>query len=108
MHQLTDVQRQHAPTTACADWQARTWVLTSVRGTSSTRDKHAHKREHHAKERKILRQELSLGPRGSKSDPNAKCWQAEDRSRQCRLDACERGKGRERVSEKNSCKQAGR
>ena len=78
MHQLTDVQRQHAPTTACADWQARTWVLTSVRGTSSTRDKHAHRREHHAKERKILRQELSLGPRGSKSDPNAKCWQAED------------------------------
>ena len=92
MHQLTNVQRQHAPTTARADWQARAWDLTSVRDTSSTHDKHAQKREHHAKELKILRQGLSLGPRGSKSRPNAKCRQAEDRSRTCRLDACERGK----------------
>ena len=55
-----------------------TLMLTSVRGTSSKHDKHAQNREHHAKERRILRQGLSLGPNGSKPRPNAKSWQAED------------------------------
>ena len=96
MHQLTNVQRQHADTAARADRQAGSMThmgLTSVRGTSIKHNTHAQKREYHAQELRILRQGLSVGPHGSILRPNADVWQAEDRSNTLRLDACEEGNG---------------
>ena len=78
---------------------ADTHAHRTTRTKLNCRTKHEHScgncaqnRHTHQMQRAILRMGLSLGPRGSKSRPNAKCRQAEDRSRTCRLDACERGK----------------
>ena len=78
---------------------ADTHAHRTTRTKLNCRTKHEHScgncaqnRHTHQMQRAILRMGLSLSPRGSKSRPNAKCRQAEDRSRICRLDACERGK----------------
>ena len=111
MHQLTNVQRQHAPTAAHTDrqaWHEHTRMDDTARellGTTCT----------HHNQTKCMRVPLAENvpkaptnvgrdPQGGERDGP----QGGRPARHCPPRACEGGKGRERVSEKNSCKQAGK